>query len=242
MEKDIPILYYHFVKNPNATTRIKGLYTNAIHFEWQVKHLVKNGFTFITFEDIAKKNYDINKRNVMLTFDDGCESLYYNAFPILKKYGIKAVIYVVAKSIGDRNVVWPLNENLDPISILTKEQILEMTSYGIEIGSHLCHHVHLPQLSLSEIKNELFESKQILENELGKKIYSVAYPFGSYNNEVLEIALLSGYLYGVTTKAGNNLTTNNLELYRISVKGYALRHYFYFYKTIKKLLKVAVQC
>lgn len=235
MEKNIPILYYHFVKNPRADTRIKGLYTNTNHFDWQIKQLIKSGFTFITFEDIAQNNYDVKKRNVMLTFDDGCESLYYNAFPILKKYGIKAIIYVVAKSIGDRNVVWPLNDNLDPINILTKEQILEMTTYGIEIGSHLCHHVHLPRLSLTEIKSELFESKKILEAEFGKEILSVAYPFGSYNSDVLEIASQAGYKFGVTTKNGNNQNANKLELFRISVKGHALRHYWYFIKTLKQL-------
>jgi peptidoglycan/xylan/chitin deacetylase (PgdA/CDA1 family) len=237
MDKNIPILYYHFVKKPNANTRIKGLYTNAFHFEWQIKMLINRGFIFLTFEEIAKKNYDINNRNVILTFDDGCESLYYNAFPILKKYGIKAVIYLVSNSIGARNVVWPLNENLDPLNILTKEQILEMTNYGIEIGSHLCHHVHLPQLSLAEIREELVLSKEILESELGKEIYSVAYPFGSYNSEILQIAEQSGYQFGVTTKSGNNLTANNLELFRISVKGYSLRHYWYFYKTLQKLFK-----
>lgn len=238
MEKNFPILYYHFVKSPNPETRIKGLYTSVNHFEWQLKQLIKKGFTFITFEDIAKKRYDTNKRNLVLTFDDGCESLYFNAFPLLKKYGIKAVIYVVANSIGARNVVWEQNENKDPISILTKEQILEMTSYGIEIGSHLCNHVHLPKLSSNEIKHELQESKLLLENVLGQKIYSVAYPFGSYNNEVLEIAKEVGYQFGVTTKSGNNLTANDQELFRIPVKGYALRHYWYFYKTLQNLLRI----
>ncbi|MDR3653131.1 MAG: polysaccharide deacetylase family protein [Paludibacter sp.] len=238
MEKNFPILYYHFIKAPSATTRIKGLYTTAKHFEWQLVQLIKKGFTFITFEDIALKRYDVNKLNMILTFDDGCESLYYKAFPILKKYGIKAVIYVVTGSIGARNIVWELNENKDPLNILTKEQLLEMTSYGIEIGSHLCNHVHLSQLPADEMKYELVESKRWLENELGKQIYSVAYPFGSYNNEVLKTATDTGYLFGVTTKSGNNLTAGDLELFRIPVKGYSLRHYWYFYKTFRNQLNI----
>jgi len=236
MDSNIPILYYHFIKNPGANTRIKGLFTNKTHFEWQIRQLIKRGFTFITFEDIALKQYDINERNIIITFDDGCESLYLNAFPILKKYGIKAVIYVVAESIGARNIVWEHNENKDPLNILSKEQLLEMRAYGIEIGSHLCHHVHLPDLSDSNIKNELTESKRILEQELELKVYSVAYPFGSYNNNVLTMAKDAGYEFGVTTKYGNNLLTNDFELFRISVKGYSLRHYWYFCKTLKNIL------
>jgi Predicted xylanase/chitin deacetylase len=239
MEKNFPILYYHFIKAPEATTRIKGLYTTPNHFDWQLKRLIKKGFTFITFEDVANKRYDVNKRNAILTFDDGCESSYVNAFPILKKYGIKAVVYVVAGSIGARNIVWKDNENKDPLNILTKEQLVEMSNYGIEIGSHLCDHVHLPRLSDKDKRHELVESKRLLEAELGRPIYSVAYPFGSYNDDTLKIAAEAGYQYGVTTKSGNNLQADNLELFRIPVKGYAFRHYWYFYKIVKNIFKSA---
>lgn len=238
MEKNFPILYYHFIKAPTPNTRIKGLFTNTNHFKWQIERLIKNGFVFITFEDIAKKRYNVNNRNLILTFDDGCESLYLNAFPILKQYGIKAVIYIVTESIGARNIVWEQNENKEPLNILSKEQILEMSVNGIEFGSHLCNHFHLTQLSLSDIKHELIESKRLLKEILGQKIYSVAYPFGSYNSEVLKMADEAGYEFGVTTAMGNNLLTNNLELFRIPVKGFALRHYWYFYKTLKNILKI----
>ena len=238
MDKNFPILYYHFIKAPGTKTRIKGLFTTTHHFEWQIKQLIKNGFTFITFEDIAKKQYNENNLNLILTFDDGCESLYFNAFPILKKYEIKAVVYVVAKSIGAKNLVWEQNENKEPLNILSKDQMLEMSAYGIEIGSHICDHVHLTNLSISNMKYELIESKRLLEEVLEQKIYSVAYPFGSYNTDVLKITEEAGYQFGVTTKIGNNLSTNNFELFRIPVKGYALRHYWYFYKTLKNILKI----
>lgn len=238
MERNIPILYYHFIKSPSANTRIKGLFTNTSHFEWQLKRLIKAGFNFITFEDIAQNRYDASKHNLILTFDDGCESLYLNAFPLLKKYGIRAVVYVVVGSIGAKNIVWEQNDNKDPLNILSNEQIAEMADYGIEIGSHLCNHVHLSQLSAADARQELSESKRLLENELGKQIYSVAYPFGSYDDKVLEMVEEADYRFGVTTKMGNNLSANDYELFRISVKGHALRHYWYFYKTLNKLIKI----
>jgi peptidoglycan/xylan/chitin deacetylase (PgdA/CDA1 family) len=237
MKENIPILNYHFIKEPLPHVRIKGLYTSAKQFDWQIKRLINNDFTFITFKDIVEENYNPTKRNIILTFDDGCESFYLNAFSILKKYGIKGVFYIVANSIGEENVVWEQNENNEPIDIVSKQQLIEMSTYGIEIGSHLCHHVHLDQLSLPEIKFELTVSKRLLENELGKQIYSVAYPFGSYNDDVLVIAEEAGYKYGVTTKNGNNRLAKNLELFRISVKGYSFRHYWYFYKTLRRILK-----
>jgi len=237
MKQNIPILYYHFVKSPGKGATIKGLYTSLFHFEWQIKQLAKKGYNFITFEDVALGKYDEKQKNIILTFDDGCESLYFNAFPILKRYNAKAVVYVVTDSIGKRDLLWEDNENKEPISILTKPQISEMINKGIEFGSHLCRHVHLPTLTEQEMKNELVESKKYLESEFGIKVYSVAYPFGSYNANVIENAEEAGYQYGVTTKAGDNSAASNLELFRFSSKGYALRHFFYFYKLLKKLPK-----
>lgn len=233
MTKNIPILYYHFVKQPPKDARIKGLFTNPFQFEWQIRKLVKNKFTFITFEDIAAGNYDESKKNIIITFDDGCESVYFNAFPILKKYNAKAVFYIVADAIGDKNVVWEQNENRVPMNIVTVDQIREMKQYGIEIGSHLCNHVHLTSLGEDEMLNELTVSKNKLEKFINDKIYSVAYPFGSYNREVIETARKAGYEFGVITKAGINDKIDNLELFRFAVKGYALRHYFYFLKTMR---------
>ena len=106
MKQNIPILYYHFVKSPGKGATIKGLYTSVFHFEWQIKQLTKKGYNFITFEDVVLGKYDEKQKNIILTFDDGCESLYFNAFPILKKYNAKAVVYVVTDSIGKRDLLW----------------------------------------------------------------------------------------------------------------------------------------
>lgn len=238
MKQNIAILYYHFIKPPEKNTRIKGLYTTPKQFEWQLKQLIKNNFNFLTFEDILKDQYDANKRNIVITFDDGCVSLYENAFPILKKHGLKAVIYPVVESIGKQGVVWDQNENKDPLTLLTEDQILEMSDYGIEFGSHTNNHAHLPLLSEIELERELVDSKLILEKILNKVVYSVAYPFGSYSPEVISKARETGYQFGVTTKNGNNELADNLELFRYGVKGHAIRHYWYFYKLLtSKILK-----
>lgn len=238
MDANIPILYYHFVGYPPSNARIKGLYTSKKQFEWQVKQLVNHKFNFLTFEDIATNRFDTTKRNIVLTFDDGCESVYLNAFPILKKYNAKAVLYVVADSIGERNIVWSQNENLVPLNIVTTEQIVEMSNNGIEIGSHLCNHVHLTGLTSEEVHSELFDSKSKLENILNKPVLSVAYPFGSYTSAIAAIASEVGYKYGVVTKQGDNSMASNLELYRFGVKGYAIRHYWRFYKLLKKSILI----
>ncbi len=236
MKDNIPILYYHIIKPPPKGTRIKGLYTNLKQFEWQLKFLKKRNFNFLTFKDILQENYDPNKRNIIITFDDGCNSLYYNAFPVLKKYGIKAVVYIVTNSIGEENVIWEQNENKNPLDILSVDQIKEMAEFGIEFGSHSMNHKHLGQLSENELIEDLSESKRVLENILNNEVYSIAYPYGTYSNKVLEITAKTGYLFGLTTKPGNNMLTNNYETCRINIKGHAVRHYWYFIKKITKIL------
>jgi len=64
----------------------------------------------------------------------------------------------------------------------------------------------------------------------------VSYPFRSYNEDVLKIAVEAGYKFGVTTKSGDNRAAGNLELFRIGIKGHSLRHYWYFYKALRKIV------
>lgn len=237
MKVNIPILYYHFINQPNKTTRIKGLYTTKKQFEWHVKRLKKCKFNFITFEDIVFNRYDESKRNIIITFDDGCVSLYENAFPIMKKYGIRGVVYVVAESIGKQGVIWEQNENRDLLNILSIPQIKEMAEFGIEFGSHANNHVHLELLNELEVFDELTSSKKTIESIINKEVYSVAYPFGTYNETTMKMAEKAGYKFGATTKSGSNKFVNNFEICRLSIKGYALRHYLYFNKIFKDILK-----
>lgn len=236
MKTNIPILYYHFIKNPEKEDRIKGLNTTKKQFEWQIKKLIKYNFNFITFEDIIMKRYDASKRNIIITFDDGCVSLYKNAFPVMQKYKIRGVIYIVVESIGQQSIVWEQNENKTPINILSIEQIKEMAEFGIEFGSHSNKHVHLELLNEYETLSELTTSKKILEGILNKEVYSVAYPFGTYNETTMKMAKKAGYKFATTTKSGDNKITNDFEICRLGVKGYAFRHYWYFKKLLNQII------
>jgi peptidoglycan/xylan/chitin deacetylase (PgdA/CDA1 family) len=235
-ENNIAIFYYHHIEKPGKNSRKKGLYVAPEYFEWQIKKIIQQGFEIITFEDIILNRFKKDSPHAILTFDDGCESLYQNAFPILKKFNIRAVIYIITGSIGDKNYISQENPNTDPVRLLSDSQINEMADFGIEFGSHLYEHIHLTKYSSERIKHELSSSKAILENLLNKKVYSVAYPFGDYDPQVLKSAKEAGYSFGVTTKAGIASIENKLELGRIPVKGYALRHYWYFWKKLRLAL------
>ncbi len=232
-ENNIPIFYYHHIEKPTRNSRKKGLYVSPEYFEWQIKKLLNNGFEIITFEDILLNRYKKNCPLAILTFDDGCESIYLNAFPILKKYNIRVVVYIIVGSIGEKNYISQENPDAYPVRLLSETQIKEMSDYGIEFGSHLCEHIHLTQYSPDRINHELRTSKEKLEKLLNKEVYSIAYPFGDYNSQVLMSVQEAGYTFGVTTKTGPATMSNKLELCRIPLKGYAFRHYWYFGKKLR---------
>lgn len=232
-ETYIPIFGYHHIEKPLKKSKNKGLYVAPEYFEWQIKKLIKHGFEIITFEDIVSNSFRKNNPLAILTFDDGCESVYLNAFQVLKKYHIKAVVYLITDSIGKEYVVPQEDPGINPARMLTEAQIREMADYGIEFGSHLCQHIFITQYPPDRIKHELNSSKEMLEKLLNKKVLSISYPFGDYNEIVLKLAKEAGYAFGVTTNTGTLSMEKNLELCRMPTKGYALRHYWYFRKNLR---------
>lgn len=226
---------YHYISTPPKSAKVKGLYTTPKQFEWQLKSLLKQGFHIVTFEDIEKNGLDSSKKNIVLTFDDGSECFYKNALPILKKYNAKAVLYPVIGRLGDSNVAFEESANQSLIDIVDRSQLLELSNSGIEIGSHIMDHIWLTRRDETTIKNELSESKRILEDILGKKVVSVAYPYGDYNEKVIELTREAGYKWGVITESGSNINSDSLKLKRYSVKGNKLSHYFKFRKILKKM-------
>jgi peptidoglycan/xylan/chitin deacetylase (PgdA/CDA1 family) len=112
-----------------------------------------------------------------------------------------------------------------------------MAESGIEFGSHGNDHVHFDLLGEQEVLNELTVSKNTIETIINKQVYSVAYPFGSYNETTMKMANKAGYKFGTTTNSGDNRLVDDFELCRFAVKGYALKHYWYFCKTLKNITK-----
>jgi len=112
------------------------------------------------------------KPYISFTFDDGYASTYLYALPILQKYNLTATTYIITSLIGQPGY-------------LTWEQVQELQDkYGWEIGSHTEKHRELPKLSLTEIRNEIINSKNTLAQH-GVNAYSFASPYGAYNNVVL---------------------------------------------------------
>ena len=198
----VPILMYHSVsladESPMSTISPKNFFK-------QMSFLKRNGYQVITLDDLiegikAKKKF--SHKTVVITFDDGYQDNYRNAFPFLKEYHFPAAIFLISDATG-------VSPNL-----LTWDQVKEMSQYDITFGSHTRRHVYLPEQSEAQLKNEIEGSKRIIEEHLGKPVYYFAYPSGGFSEHIKSLVAMAGYEAALTTNRGYD--RYNIDLYELS--------------------------
>ncbi len=199
----IPILMYHYVeyvKDPGDTIRISLNILPSV-FDLQVKTLKDAGYTFMTqseIPDLFSGKAILPAKPVILTFDDGYRGFYTDVFPILKKYQVKAVAYIVPGF-------------LDRPNNLTYAQLHEIASSGlVEIAAHTIDHSYLKGLDAKRVRFEVMQSKVVLEQELGIPIVSFAYPYGAFDPTTVQIVKEAGFSSATAILPGDLITKDNL--------------------------------
>lgn len=157
------------------------------------------------------------ERAVALTFDDGYASVVETAWPMLKERGLPATLFVVTGSLVGPMRFWWDEAETDPdrIRLATPDELREAAGQGLDLGSHSVTHPWLPGLEPALLDQELRESRDRLEDLLGRPVRSLAYPTGGWSDRVREAASRAGYTTGVTVDRGlNTARTHPLELRR----------------------------
>ncbi len=148
---------------------------------------------------------------IVMTFDDGEKNIYDYAFPILRRYNIKAVVFLVVSYIGKENL-WDITLTGKHMKHLSWDEVIEMKKWGMAFGSHTMTHRNLTKLSKSRVEFELYESKRILEQRIGE-CNSVSYPFNRVNRQVMQVAANAGYKYGFGGNGANALLIKKEAIY-----------------------------
>ncbi|MBL8746946.1 MAG: polysaccharide deacetylase family protein [Phycisphaerae bacterium] len=191
---DVPILVYHRVTclmgNP---TRMDERMTVAPEaFALQMQRLRDEGYTSVGLGEVRaalEGSCVLPPKPIVITFDDGWESQYSEAFPVLRRLGFHATFFVFTDAVGcPGHVTW--------------DQVREMRSAGMEIGSHTLSHARLPGLEPWPMWKELAWSKDRIEHELDEPVEILAYPFGEWDDAVIAASERAGYREAVTTDAG----------------------------------------
>lgn len=177
--------------------------TSAEVFAQQMQFLSNHGYATVSLADVmAGKDSDSDKKQVVITFDDGFHDFYTHAFPILGKNGFSATMFIVS--------TYPREPRLsrNGTGYMTWAEIREIHAHGIRIGSHTATHPQLSTLSEEQVRRELSDSKATIEDELGEKIVSFSYPFAfpepdtRFTFELQQTLQSCGYENGVSTMIG----------------------------------------
>ena len=177
-------------------------------FDAQMNYLTENGYIAITPDALLSSlegELELPPKPMLITFDDGYIDNYTNAFPILQKYGLRATVFVIPALVGKNGYMdW--------------DQLKEMEENGITVQSHTLNHIALENLSDDGLRVELLNSKLMLEEKFGHPVDFVAYPTGTYNLHIAEIANEVGYKGAFTIKYGNvDLGSNFFALERVPI-------------------------
>ena len=203
----IPIFLYHYVEivtDKNDFLRAR-LAVSPQNFENQLVSLKKSGYTFYFVKDIGTiLESELATKPVIITFDDGYEDFYTEAFPILRRQNAKATVFINSGLMGRPNY-------------MTQNQVVDTVTSGlVEIGGHGFSHQNLTGISLESAKKVVNDDVSNIKESYKITPVSFAYPYGAYNNDIKEIVSDAGYKYAVTLDKGW-MTQDNalLEIPRI---------------------------
>lgn len=206
----IPVLTYHRFSDKCSSP----LCIPARVFDQQMRYLKENGYRVLTPEEfLAFLEYrkGLPKKSVLITMDDGYRSVYTIAYPILKKYGFTATVFVYTSFVGASSMA------------ITWKQLRKLKAEGFTIGSHTVFHTDLTKKKeeetesdfLARVKRELFESKKIIDRKLKQDTFIFAYPYGRYDQMTSQIVREAGYKVAMSVRRGGNpFFANPLSLRR----------------------------
>ncbi len=200
------ILMYHSIGENNIFSTVK-----PESFKKQMDYLKKRKYKVIFLADlisVLKNKKKTPQKTVTLTFDDGYEDFFLNAFPILKKYNFKATLFLTTSLIGKT-----VKKQNNFMKMLNWKEIREMYYSGlIDFEPHTLTHLKLTKIPIEEAKREILESKEIIERKLKKSCRFFCYPYGDYNQEIIKILKENNFQAVVTIKPGLVKIGDNLFL------------------------------
>jgi len=125
-------------------------------------------------------------RSFIITFDDGYQTVYDQAFLVLQRYNMLATVFLTVREKGPAKPTDPLpSHNGRPM--LSWSEMQEMHRFGITFGAHTQTHPNLGRLPVDQVETQIFESKAVIEEALGIPVTCFTYPLGRYNHWIREL-------------------------------------------------------
>jgi len=206
-KKGISILMYHGIDDSGWEFSM-----SPDMFQRHMLYLHENGFIFLTLTDVANflsGKSGVPGQGVVITFDDGYQSVATEAASVLENYHIPAELFIHTNRSQKE-----LGNNLP---ILSWEEIKDLQTKGFVIESHSATHPNLKNLLREQIRQELETVEQNFQEHLGKKPAFFAYPGGKYSMEAIEELKSHGYRGACTINRG--LVTRGDDSFQLKRNG-----------------------
>ncbi|MCL5073302.1 MAG: DUF4214 domain-containing protein [Actinobacteria bacterium] len=222
----LPILAMHGVE-PNPSGKYE---LSSAAFEYLLSTLKSYGYRTVTLMDVLAyfdKGKALPAKPIIISMDDGYQSLYTNAFPLAKKYGFKFTVFLITGLIGDNEATRRINEFDAGVSgiperpMLIWPEIQAMSKSGFEFQSHTWGHEIVTDLDAAAIQQTLKQSKSDIEVKLGKPCVFVAWPHDAFSEEAISLLAASGYRGALRAYGGvEDLSTMNMHsILRLNIDG-----------------------
>ncbi len=220
----VPILMYHSVSDAAEPGRhpYYQTVTSPRAFASQMAFLRDHNYSVLGLEEAlgCMEGSRACEKPVVITFDDGFEDFYTNAFPVLREHGFSATMFLPTAHIGD--TACPFKG----VDCMTWTQIRELREAGMRFGSHTITHPQLKGLTLHDVLEEVRGSKETMEDRMGYPVTSFSYPYAfpeadrEFTNKLRGMLSDCGYENGVSTIIGTaDRTGDRFFLKRLPVNG-----------------------
>lgn len=185
MHYSLPILTFHSI---DLQSSVISFHPNV--FKRSIAKIHEYGYHTLRLSDAVdhlRQGKPFPEKSLVITFDDGYQSVFDEAYPVLLEYGMSAMIFLtVGKEVSLRLTTDRL-PSLNGRSMLSWEQIGDMKRNGIDIGAHTLTHADLTSLPVEHVEEEIYESKSIIEDALSAPVNCFSYPFGRYDERSRKI-------------------------------------------------------
>ena len=196
----VPVLLYHRLADEGPAPLCDYRVSPRL-FEEQMRFLRRHGFHTVTTADLERHRRErrpMRGRPVLITFDDGYRDFYEVAWPILRRFGFTAEVFLATDFVGG-TADWDRAHG-PPAALMNWEEIGIAQAQGVRFGSHLATHVPANGLNTETLLREGARSRAILEARLGCEVRSVALPYGACDERAVRILQSCGFTQMLTTE------------------------------------------
>lgn len=179
-----PILTFHDISGASSVISFP-----PASFRRGLAKLHAHGYRTLSLADTAERLREkraFPERSFVITFDDGYDSVYENAFPVLQEFAMTATVFLPVGEVPVAGLDQRL-PTLEGRAMLSWRRIGEMHEHGIDFGGHTATHADLTSLHLDRAEKEIVTSKDVIAQQLGGPVPTFAYPFGRFNPTIRDL-------------------------------------------------------